>query len=290
MIFFFVVGYRASKIPRLILLFLTTWLAGTFIGVIFTTRMIDVSQSDSARVRYWLVVACYIISSESFNWVIFLRFKGITPFKKRLNRIIFIWLCIESLTCFANYCFWFYAGTLENAAERDKALSKCVSAYAVVTSIQALTDLFLTGYFVFRYYLPTLHALTGTKKKQFLLSSGLSYLLANLLLHILYPTLVLVRQHVTEVKFLMTPVINFGTALRYSLFLAFLFQMKRTNSIAEEHGVQGIHALHNPGASSWDKTIASSISQSPTIINTITPTFTVSHISPSHHHHSRNIV
>ena len=133
---------------------------------------------------YWtnlFSVSFLLMTSESFLWVLYLRFTAVCPLKVRwLTTAALTWMILESCTVLAVGASWATAAIMGNQTQKAYA----ASIYAWLSIVQAATACFLSGYFVFSFYMPRLTGLQS--KKMFvvgLYSTGLLYLVLEVCLY-----------------------------------------------------------------------------------------------------------
>ncbi|KAI9004624.1 hypothetical protein BC832DRAFT_557603 [Gaertneriomyces semiglobifer] len=122
-----------------------------FTGVILQT-IPKWTKQYSVVLAVNLGVFFLMLSSELFNWVLYLRFNLVTPFRRKLKRFVLCWLVLESIVVAGNYAVWSYAASVDIWELRSKA----AQVYSYVCIGQAVTALFLSAYFTRIFYLPLL--------------------------------------------------------------------------------------------------------------------------------------
>ncbi|KAJ3020973.1 hypothetical protein HKX48_009446 [Thoreauomyces humboldtii] len=171
---------------------------------------------NSAILSVGLGVGCFMISSEAFNWVLYLRFSIVTPWNPRLRWATLTWLTLESLIVFVNYVYWF-----QQALAEGGDTTKANRLYYWVSIVQAVTALSLSSHFVKAYYLPRLKLTrSGTSLIPVFLRNGILYLLLESLLHLGFLLSSNLLPH------LRTGATNLLTALRYAVFLLFVLALR----------------------------------------------------------------
>ncbi|KAI9088194.1 hypothetical protein DFS34DRAFT_620832 [Phlyctochytrium arcticum] len=204
-------------------------------------------QQRNEALTIYVGVTAYMLASETFNWVLYLRFNAVTPFRHTLQVVTRVWLSIESLALLANYVLWMYATATSNFELRRN----CNKAYSGLSVVQAATALFLSGYFTKVYYFPRLKPVADDPKSRGtvtrLFTSGLIYLFLECVLHLGFTVL---YQSIPKYY---TSANNVATAVRYSIFLTFVFQIRNaseyskqaTSSRLSTFGSGDGHELHN---------------------------------------------
>ena len=231
--FFYLFGFPKNKSSILFSLVLVTWLIGVLTGVIYAAVLSLRDSHDYLRII--IGVGNYLISTQLFNWTLYIRFRSFAPLNKLPNIILLFWLSFESLISFIVYVFWI---TVYIFKINELTLVPS-QIYAIVSIEQTLTGLLLSGWFLYLYYIPLLKTLESHKFYKFFWSSGLLYLILETFLSCLYTfayTIPFFRPYYTAIS-------NIGTALRYSLFLVFLYQIRNTCKVAMESGTAPLHQV-----------------------------------------------
>ncbi|KAJ3109499.1 hypothetical protein HDU97_005156 [Phlyctochytrium planicorne] len=210
-VFFRIFKSKTSLVSRLTFLFIVLQLLGVVLQFIS-----DVGGPKNARVIIWGGVGCFMLSSELFVWTLFCRFQIVAPFKRLLQNVVRGWIILESTCIAANYIYWGY-GVESNQFPVRVTAAKIYSGLSIVQSVTAAG---LSGYFVITYYWPRVRSARGTKLWYKLWSSGFFYLIVEVLLHCCYT----ISFQVSSVYY--SAVTTLATALRYALFLLFIYQIR----------------------------------------------------------------
>ncbi|KAI9144599.1 hypothetical protein BKA69DRAFT_1122427 [Paraphysoderma sedebokerense] len=175
-------------------------------------------------------VGGYLLSTEIYNWVLFIRFTNVTPMQDRLNTVVKAVLCLESIVVFANWIIWllpYYPTGINNT-------QLGVDIYGYVAAFQTLFSLAISTHFIFTFYIPIIQFSKGSSWWMKALSSGLLYLLLESVLHMAYTITNSLRASMQ----MLSSVSNLTQAVRFWLFLAFLENLRTVvnvekNSITE---------------------------------------------------------
>ncbi|KAJ3114054.1 hypothetical protein HDU96_002593 [Phlyctochytrium bullatum] len=197
-----------------------------FIGVILQF-LPDIQVTDSNhRQIIWGGVGCFMLSSELFVWCLFVRFTIVAPFQRTLQIIVKTWMILESLAILANYVVWCY---FAEVGDRD-GRRESAQAYSYLSIVQSVTAGGLSGYFMMSYYWPRLKSIQGSKLWLKLWTSGFFYLTLEVLLHCCYT----VSFKISSIYY--SSATTVATALRHSLFLLFVYQIRHASKVATTFG------------------------------------------------------
>ncbi|KAI9096910.1 hypothetical protein DFS34DRAFT_621876 [Phlyctochytrium arcticum] len=218
--YFMLFKNKTSAVSRLILLMLVSYL----IGVVNQSVPRFQFYPNPNDVIY-VGVGCFLLASEVFNWVLYLRFNMIVPFKRNLRQAALIWLICESCCIFGIYVYWCYATAISDWNGRVRAST----IYTYLSIIQAITAFMLAGYFAVYYYFPLLGGWAALKSgrafRHFRLwSGGFLSMFVESALHLGYAALFEISK---DYYLAGTIVCN---AVRYSLFLSFIFATRDANA------------------------------------------------------------
>ncbi|KAJ3183166.1 hypothetical protein HDU85_002191 [Gaertneriomyces sp. JEL0708] len=216
---------KHSLVSRLICLFILAHMLGLLCNLLPKIG----AAPNSPALTIGVGVGGYLISSETFTWVLYLRFSMVIPFQQKLRLVTLTWLIVESLLVLANWIFWVVEAHTEGGAT-DRAMRM----YFYVSIAQTLTAFGLSGYFVVTYYKSHLllqrKALTVTSTRStpgllaHFFTTGLLYLFLESLLHCSY---IITSNTVLEYR---TGVTSLLTGVRYGLFLLFVLAMREDGS------------------------------------------------------------
>ncbi|KAJ3023764.1 hypothetical protein HKX48_001292 [Thoreauomyces humboldtii] len=203
---------KHSLVSRLILLFLLSYTVGII------AHMIPKYTVPSNILTYYVGNGCFMLTAQLFNWVLWLRFNLVVPFRHKLRIFTIVWLCLETLITCGIYGYWTYAVVINSMPDK----SRIADIYSKFTIVQAISALFMSGYFVKVFYFPKIKDLHDNNRFSFarLMASGILYLFAESLLHLAF--LVLFKITPTYYSSL-TGVVS---AVRYMLFLVFVYQIR----------------------------------------------------------------
>ncbi|KAJ3178416.1 hypothetical protein HDU85_005214 [Gaertneriomyces sp. JEL0708] len=228
-IYWNVMNNKRSLVSRMIFAFLLTYTLGLIFQCI--PRFTGDKSFTSTVFTIHLGVGFFNLSSELFLWTLYLRFKLIIPFQKKLRWFTLAILTTSSLVVFCNYCAW---ATFTTRGDWDSRVqtSKFYSAWSIV---QAAINMYLSGYFVFQYYVPLINQSSNgsatTAVNMWL--SGLIYLGFEALLHcglqILYYAW---KDHYAEAAAVCS-------SIRYMLFLMFIYKIREANHSRVSYGNNG---------------------------------------------------
>ncbi|KAJ3212110.1 hypothetical protein HDU67_004068 [Dinochytrium kinnereticum] len=121
----------------------------------------------------------------------------------------------------ANYVVWGYASEVGRRDLRQAS----AKAYSGISIVESVTAAGLSGYFMFSYYWPRLRVIQGTKLFMKLWSSGFFYLVLEVLLHCCYT----ISFQISSIYY--SAVTTVATALRFSLFLLFVYQIRHASKV-----------------------------------------------------------
>ncbi|KND00078.1 uncharacterized protein SPPG_04420 [Spizellomyces punctatus DAOM BR117] len=219
-VYFIAFKNRSSLVSRLILVFLLAQISGVIVQAIPKFQ-----QTKNDVLTIYIGIFLLLLASETFNWVLYVRFNLVAPFNRKLRLITLTWLCIETLCITGNYLLWCY-GVASGKGEYRVLSAKIYSGLSV---IQAASALVMSGYFVSIYYFPKLLRLRSTSTTKIVFSrfftGGLLYLALECVLHLGYTVLFYITpEHQTSAN-------SVTTAVRYAIFLVFIFQIR--NATAE---------------------------------------------------------
>ncbi|KAI8849704.1 hypothetical protein BC829DRAFT_391009 [Chytridium lagenaria] len=217
-VFFRTFKNRTSLVPILTFLFIFFQQVGVIMQ--FLPDVALIGKSD--RLNIWGGVGFFMLSAELFVWTLFCRFQIIAPFERYLQNCIKAWLILESTCVFANYMCWGVSIEIRSFEMRIGS----AKAYSGLSIVQSLNAALLSGYFMVKFYWPKLRAIKGTKVIWFKLwSSGFFYLTLEVLLHACYTISFQISSNYY------VSVTTLATALRYSLFLLFVYQIRHASKM-----------------------------------------------------------
>ncbi|KAJ3072363.1 hypothetical protein HK102_006252, partial [Quaeritorhiza haematococci] len=147
-VFFHAFRNKRTLLSMLIFSFLFTQLVGTTCQWLVKMGIIE----KSLVVNIFIAVFCFLYSSECFNWVLYMRFAVVSPFKGILNRIVSAWLALESVAVAVSYGLTCYGRATNGVVDRKIGSQ----VYMVLSIVQACTAMFLSGYFIYKFYGPKL--------------------------------------------------------------------------------------------------------------------------------------
>ncbi|KAI8914042.1 hypothetical protein DFJ77DRAFT_58115 [Powellomyces hirtus] len=207
---------KNSTVSRLILAFLLAYLGGIICHAVpkFQREINNVSTMYIGNLLFFS-------SAQIFNWVLWLRFNLVVPFRHKIRIFTIAWLTLETLGTVAIYIYWTYAVTQDNFEWR----SWIANVYSKFTIAQAVSALFMSGYFVKAYYFPKIiDARDQTSRSTFarLITSGLFYLVAESLLHLGF----FVLYEIEATRKYYSSLTQLVAGIRFMLFLVFVYQIR----------------------------------------------------------------
>ncbi|KAI9356244.1 hypothetical protein DFJ73DRAFT_238431 [Zopfochytrium polystomum] len=178
---------------------------------------------------YWTnlgSVSMLLTTSETFIWVLYLRFTAVVPIRSKILRwLALAWLVGESLSVAIVGIYWAYGALSQQFDKRANG----AAAYSWLSIVQAASSLFLSGYFVVQFYLPRLRGLKSKALFVSLYSTGVVYLVIETLLQLAF----LIGFRVQTTTAFYTGLSAFSTSLRLSIFLLFLFKIRDAGASSE---------------------------------------------------------
>ncbi|KAJ3149434.1 hypothetical protein HDU89_003798 [Geranomyces variabilis] len=208
---------KSSLVSRLILLLLVTYCAGDVCHIV--PRFWN---EPNNILTLYVGNGLFFLSAQVFNWVLYLRFNLVVPFRKWIRWVVLTWLVCETIFSAGIWAFWFYAA----ASVTDGDMSKRVLAaqiYSKFTIAQAASAMFMSAYFIKVYYWPKLiDSGASTTKSGFarLVASGFLYLIAESVLHLAF----LVLFYITPTYY--SSLTSLFASVRFLLFLVFVYQIR----------------------------------------------------------------
>ena len=192
-----------------------------------------------------MAVFLFLWAAQVFNWVLYLRFNAISPYSKKLKFFFVVWLIIESSATLASYCITVYAYITNGSSQFRKLGTKI---YMYITIFQTLSALALSGHFIFKFYFPMIKSVGNITRNSILTnkydrhsfvkvlySGGLLYLSLEVLLHLVFITFWYISpSHHSSFG-------QLSAALRYALFLIFVFQLRNINTLLRDVGHKSPH-------------------------------------------------
>ncbi|KAJ3187573.1 hypothetical protein HK101_009352, partial [Irineochytrium annulatum] len=174
-------------------------------------------------------VGLFILTSEIFLWVLYLRFTAVAPIKnRRLQLVVKCWMIVESMIAFSLWVSW-VVGTYDGAAAANNVRKHAANAYSYFGFLEAATALFLTGFFVLNFYLPRIRSMKNKSVLVYLSTSGLIYLVIETFLQAGFGFFFDVKATSPYSSGLNQA----GTALRHSIFIVFIFKIREAGLSSE---------------------------------------------------------
>ncbi|KAI9011065.1 hypothetical protein BC832DRAFT_321334 [Gaertneriomyces semiglobifer] len=235
--------HKHSAVSVLIFCFIASYLLGVLCNLLPKIG----AAPNSPYLTIGVGVGAYMLSSECFIWVLYLRFSMVIPFKRNLRFLTLGWLICESLCVLANWIIW-----LVEAVTHDGATDRAMIVYFYVSIAQVVTAFGLSGYFIVIYYRAFLALQTSLRSSlssnpslyppystghitrrrntrtcslfSHFYTTGILYLILESLLHCSYVitsnTIIMYRTGVTSIL----------TAVRYGVFLLFVLSLREEES------------------------------------------------------------
>ncbi|KAJ3210805.1 hypothetical protein HDU67_004989 [Dinochytrium kinnereticum] len=165
------------------------------------------------------------MTSETFLWLLYLRFTAVTPIKNRILRaLVLIWMILESAAIFSIWIVW-----VVGAEKKNSLRNKARIAYSFASVVQACTALFLSGYFVLFFFFPRLKGLQSKTLFITFFTSGLMYLIIETSLQFAFTLFM----KLDETRDFYTGLNQLCTSLRHGIFLLFIHAIRDASASAE---------------------------------------------------------
>ncbi|KAJ3159172.1 hypothetical protein HDU86_002074 [Geranomyces michiganensis] len=208
---------KSSLVSRLILAFLVLYTVGDVCHIIPKFR-----NEPSNLLTLYIGNGLFFTSAQIFNWVLYLRFNLVVPFRTWTRRFVLTWLVCESLFSAGIWAFWLYAAEAATNGEMGNRIL-AAQIYSKFTIAQAVSAAFMSGYFIKTYYLPKLvESGATTSKSGFarIVASGFLYLIAESVLHLGF----FVLFYITPTYY--SSLTGLIASIRFLLFLVFVYQIR----------------------------------------------------------------
>ncbi|KAJ3408769.1 hypothetical protein HDV05_004763 [Chytridiales sp. JEL 0842] len=235
----FVVAFanKKSTVSILILLTFGFHLLGVFNTVMPLSRVVPLSGGS-----YWTILGGVIpilLSSELFIWILYIRFTAVSPLRQRhMHNFVRGYMVLESAFIFSIGVIWGLGGAVDSLGYLRKTAGRL---YSYGSGLQAFTALMLSGYFVLKFYFPLLKGLKKSSLLVALYSSGLVYLLLETFLHLAF----IITERLKATKDFSTGLNHLATAVRHSIFLVFIYRIRRVGSMSSgKHLLKQGHGDH----------------------------------------------
>ncbi|KAJ3096148.1 hypothetical protein HDU96_000870 [Phlyctochytrium bullatum] len=174
-------------------------------------------------------VGLLLLTSETFQWLLYLRVTAVVPIRHRLLRFTLLALLVaESLTVAGVGVAWIVGAHQPAWAPRNLRQS-AANAYSFACVAQAGVAAILSGYFILFFYLPRLKPLRSRTLLLSLFTSGLFYLCLEVFLQLGFT----LWYKLGETTGFYTGLNTLGTAVRHAVFLAFVGCVRGAGRSAE---------------------------------------------------------
>ncbi|KAJ3184737.1 hypothetical protein HDU87_004142 [Geranomyces variabilis] len=208
---------KSSLVSRLILLLLVAYCAGDVCSIIPKFW-----NTPNNILTLYVGNGLFFLSAQVFNWVLYLRFNLVVPFRRWLRWFVLTWLICETMTSVGIWAFWVYATESVTGGDMTKRVL-AAQIYSKFTIAQAASAMFMSAYFIKVYYWPKLvDSGASTTKSGFarLVASGFLYLIAESVLHLAF----LVLYYITPTYY--SSLTSLFASIRFLLFLVFVYQIR----------------------------------------------------------------
>ncbi|KAJ3110620.1 hypothetical protein HDU96_006410 [Phlyctochytrium bullatum] len=173
-------------------------------------------------------VGLLLLTSETFLWLLYLRFTALVPIRRRFLRYaVLTWMCIESAAMATIWVVWMIGAEKRGAGALRFYAGR---AYNIGSVVQAATALVLSGYFVVSFYIPRLKGLKSKALFTALFTSGLVYLVLETGLQLGFT----VFYSIDDAREFASGLNQVCTSLRHSIFLIFLLVLQNAASGSAE--------------------------------------------------------